>query len=130
MEARMSKILIIDDDPDVVEAGTLVLEREGHEVLSAANAADGKASIHQHKPDLLILDVMMDEPDEGIVLAQQLRKEGFDRPILMLTSLGKVTGLQYGRDDSLVPVDAYMEKPVDPNSLIEAVRRLLSGEEG
>jgi DNA-binding response OmpR family regulator len=125
----MPKILIIDDDPDVVEAGTLVLQAEGYDVRSAGNAADGKAAIQEYQPDLLILDVMMNEPDEGIVLAQQLHKEGFNRPILMLTSLGKVTGLQYGRDDALVPVDAFMEKPVDPQSLIEAVNQLLTGKE-
>ena len=125
----MAKIVIIDDDPDVVEAGRLILEKEGHEVASAPNKTKGMEVIHAFDPDMLVLDVMMDQPDEGIVMAQQLRWQGFKKPILMVTSLGKVTGLEYDLDEELLPVDAFMEKPLAPDTLIEAVNKLLAGKE-
>ena len=62
----MAKILIVDDDPDILDAGRLVLEREGYEVATAPNRAEGMAKVEEFKPDLLILDVMMEEPDDGL----------------------------------------------------------------
>lgn len=125
----MAKVLIVDDDPDIIEAGKLVLENAGHEVGSAVNRASGMQAIRDFQPDLLILDVMMDQPDDGIAMAQELRKGGFSAPILMLTSIGKVTGLDYGKDDSLVPVDDFQEKPIDPATLVAKVDELLSKKE-
>jgi DNA-binding response OmpR family regulator len=123
----MAKILIVDDDPDVVAATTLFLEKEGHEVASAPNRADGMAAIRKAKPDLLVLDVMMEQPDDGIAMAQDLKKEGFDRPILMMTSIGRVTGMDFGKDEDVIPVDDFVEKPVKPAVLVEKVKALLKG---
>jgi DNA-binding response OmpR family regulator len=122
----MPKILIVDDDPDIVEASTLFLQGAGYEVVSASNRADGMAMTKDANPDLLILDVMMDSPDDGIVMAQDLRRQGFDKPILMLTSVSRATGMTYGQDNDLVPVDAFIEKPVKPSTLVEQVQKLLS----
>jgi DNA-binding response OmpR family regulator len=121
----MTKILIVDDDPDIVEASSLFLQGAGYEVVSASNRIDGMTMIGQTNPDLLILDVMMDNPDDGIVMAQDLRRDGFAKPILMLTSVSRVTGMSYGQDDDLVPVDAFLEKPVTPSVLVEQVQKLL-----
>ena len=126
----MAKILIVDDDPDVVEACRLVLEHAHHTVVDASNRQSGMLAVAAQAPDLLILDVIMDEPDDGIAMAQDLRRQGFRRPILMLTSIGKVTGLSYGKDPDLVPVDDLVEKPVDPAVLVAKVAALLSGKEG
>ena len=125
----MARILVIDDDPDVVEACRLYLEKENHTVMSAYNRAEGMAAVAAHKPDLLVLDVIMEQPDDGIAMAQELRRGGFKSPILMLTSLGKVTGLSYGRDDATVPVDAFVEKPVDASTLTGLVAKLLEERE-
>jgi DNA-binding response OmpR family regulator len=119
------KILIVDDDPDMVEAGRIVLEREGYLVQSASNLEDGLAKLRDGKPDLLILDVMMEEADDGLRLARKARREGFTLPILMLTSVNRAMGLQIGKDDEMVPVDEFVEKPVDPATLVEKVRWLL-----
>ena len=110
----MARILIADDVPDVAEACRLFLEQEGHTVTSAFNRAEGMTAIASEKPDLPILDVIMDQPDDGIAMAQELRRGGFSAPIIMLTSIGKVTGFSYGRDRELVPVDYRHEKPIDP----------------
>jgi DNA-binding response OmpR family regulator len=125
-ETAVPKILIVDDDPDILEAGRLVLEKEGYEVVCASNRAEGMAQIGAAAPDLLILDVMMESPDDGFVMAQDLRREGCDLPIMMLTSVGTATGMNFGRDDEMVPVDDFQSKPVDPATLVAKVKTLLS----
>lgn len=121
----MARILIVDDDPDLVEDCRLILENAGYQVSSAHNVPDGKVAIEKDRPDLLILDVMMDSPDDGIVMAQDLRRAGVKTPILMLTSISKVTGMTFGQDADLVPVDAFQEKPVPPKKLLSLVEELL-----
>lgn len=125
----MSKILIVDDDPDMVEAGRIVLEREGYSVESASNVADGLSKLDETQPDLLILDVMMEEPDDGLRFARQVRRTGNLVPILMLTSVNRAMGLQIGKDEEMVPVDEFVEKPVDPDTLVAKVKWLLGEEE-
>lgn len=125
----MAKIMIVDDDPDVVEGCRLVLEREGHEIGCAYSRGEGYEQIGIFKPDLLILDVVMEQPDDGLALARQLRKEGNALPILMLSSINKVTGFEYGKNDPMAPVDAFEEKPIQPGRLVEQVNLLLSGRE-
>ncbi len=126
----MAKILIVDDDPDITFATELFLKKAQHEVRSAANRAGGMKAIDDWNPDLIILDVMMDQPDDGIAMAQELRRQGCDTPILMLTSVSKVTGFTYGQDQELVPVDAFFEKPIEPEALLQKVDELLTRETG
>ena len=121
----MAKILIVDDDPDIVEAASLFLEREGHEVRGAGNRPDGMRAVAEFDPNLLILDVMMEQPDDGFTMAQDLRRQGWKRPILMLTSVASVSGLAFGRDPEMVPVDDFQAKPVEPAELVRKVAQLL-----
>ncbi len=127
---RMAKILVVDDDPDVTEACQLVLQKAGYTVACAHNRAEGMRKVDEEKPDLLILDVMMEQPDDGMAMAQDLRRMNFKKPILMLTSISKVTGLSYGGDEAVVPVDEFVEKPVDPATLVAKVGELLKKAEG
>lgn len=71
----MAKIAIIDDDPDILDASSLVLQSKGYDVITATNPDDGYRIIMEQNPDLIILDVMMNEPDDGFFLAQKLRRE-------------------------------------------------------
>jgi len=121
----VSKILIVDDDPDIQEMCSLVLTKEGFDVVCASNRAEGFKTIAAGAPDLLILDVMMEEPDDGLTMARQLRREGFEKPIIMLTSVNAAMGLQIDRDDEIVPVDKFQAKPVEPKVLIAEVNELL-----
>jgi DNA-binding response OmpR family regulator len=121
----VSKILIVDDDPDMVAAGRMVLEREGYEVSSAPNVVDGLRAVEEYAPDLLILDVMMEEPDDGLRMARDLRRKGHTLPILMLTSVNQALGIHIGADAEIVPVDEFQEKPADPVTLVRKVKRLL-----
>jgi CheY-like chemotaxis protein len=121
----MSRILVVDDDPDVVVACRIVLEREGYTVEAASNAEEGLRAVESLAPDLLVLDVMMEEPDDGLRLARELRRKGFDFPILMLTSVNQAMGLSIDKDEDIVPVDEFLEKPADPVTLVRMVATLL-----
>ena len=121
----MGKILIVDDDPDLVEACTLYLAKEGHEISSAHNVDDAMALFESVKPDLVILDVMMEQPDDGIAMAQDLRRKGHETPILMLSAISRVTSMDYDKDEGMIPVNEFLEKPVDPKTLIAKVDGLL-----
>ncbi len=123
----MAKILIIDDDIDIVEAIGILLRTFGHETDSAFNKIEGEKKVESFKPDLIILDVMMEEADDGMVLARDLRSKGFEKPIIMLTSLGSVTGYSVGNEEGILPVDVFHEKPISPDQLISTVKKLLEG---
>ena len=98
----MSKILIVDDDPDIVLAVRMSLEAEGHEVIEAVSGADGIEKIKSEEPDLIILDVMMETKTEGFQLALKLRSQDPSSeyiqykniPILMLTAIHSTTPLK------------------------------------
>jgi DNA-binding response OmpR family regulator len=120
----MAKIAIIDDDPDILDASSLVLTSKGYEVVTATNPDDGYKIVKENSPDLIILDVMMNEPDDGFFLAQKFRKEKILSPIIMYTSVSKSLGMDFGINE-LVPVDEFVEKPISPEQLLEKVAKLL-----
>ena len=124
----MSLIVIIDDDPDILDASGLVLSAKGHQVITATNPDDGYKIVKENFPDLIILDVMMNEPDDGFFLAQKFRREKITTPIIMYTSISKASGMDYGVNE-LVPVDEFIEKPISPEQLIEKVENLLHKKE-
>lgn len=127
------KILVIDDDPDLVEVMRLTLEASGYQVYSAASGAEGLEKVQEIHPDLIILDVMMDYTTEGFQVSLQLRNPDPDSeytaystiPILMLTALHSTTPLRFGPDEDYLPVDDFVEKPLEPSALVEKVKELL-----
>lgn len=125
----VKKILIVDDDIDLVEAMRLVLENAGFEVIDAQNGKKGVEKTIQEKPDLVILDVMMGTQDEGFHVAYEIRSnpEIRDIPIIILTAVGQETGFKFDKDkdEDFLPVNEFIEKPVDPDTLIEKVRKNL-----
>ena len=122
----MAKILLVDDDRDFIEIHRIILEKEAYQIISAFNPIDGLELLKREKPGLMILDVMMDEPDDGFALAQKIRREKIDVPILMLTSVGKVLGMDFGKDDQMVPVNEFFEKPLSAEKLVAAVKKHLA----
>jgi DNA-binding response OmpR family regulator len=120
----MPKIAIIDDDPDILDASTLVLTSKGYEVITASNPDDGYKIVKDQNPDLIILDVMMNEPDDGFFLAQKFRREKIAIPIIMYTSVSKTLGLEFAAGE-MIPVDDFVEKPISPETLIDKVEKLL-----
>lgn len=130
------KILIIDDNPDVVESMTIVLEAEGFEVVSASNGTEGLAKVKTERPSLIILDVMMDTETEGIHVAYTIRstdpasewKDFAKTPILMVTSIHDTMDyrLDEAKGSEWLPVDQFIDKPVQPRELVKRVREALA----
>jgi len=122
----------VDDDPDLVETITLVLEDAHHEVISAFSGKEGIQKANAENPDLIILDVMMETRRKGIEVARELRQQPrfAGTPILMLTAVKDKTGLgfkQEAGDEAWLPVDDYCEKPLKPETLVHKVEQLLKG---
>jgi len=123
------KIMIIDDDIDLVEAMRITLETDNYEVIDAQEGQKGLEIMKKEKPDLLILDVMMGTLDEGFHIAYQIRNDEAikDIPILMITAVGAQTGFEFDmqRDEDFLPVNEFIEKPVNPQVLLDTVKRNL-----
>ena len=126
----MPKILIIDDDPDISEAIKVVLETKNYKVENAGSGEEGLKKVKLNKPDLIILDVMMETGDKGFDVARDLKNNPDYKniPILMLTAIKEKTGLDFKNeagDEAWLPVDDYAEKPLRPDQLIAKVEKLL-----
>ena len=123
-------ILIIDDDPDITEAMSVVLKNRGYDVRSAQDGSEGMTRLKEAKPDLIILDVMMRTSQEGFELSRELKHHAQyrDIPILMLTGVQQKTGLDFkpaAGDESWLPAEEFLDKPVKPEVLLEKVENLL-----
>lgn len=125
----MAKILIIDDDADIVEATKIVLESKGYKVISANEGDAGYKKAEAERPDLIILDVMMKTKDQGFQVSYKLKNnpELSKIPILMLTSVGRETGFQFSKetDEDYLPVEELVEKPIKPKDLLLKVEKFL-----
>ena len=118
-------VLIVDDDPDIQESIKMVLENAGFICKGAMDREGGMKLIKKENPDLVILDVMMEEPDDGFFMAQELHAQNIRIPIIMLTSIGSVTGMKYAKDNEMVMVDEFVEKPVTPDELLGKINALI-----
>jgi two-component system alkaline phosphatase synthesis response regulator PhoP len=119
------KILVIDDDPDFVESVVNLLEAKGYQVASASNGKDGIAKAKTEKPNLILLDVMMNTKDEGFTVARELQQtaEVKGTPVVMVTGVRREMNLSFGfePDETWLPVKQILEKPVKPEVLLKAV---------
>jgi two-component system alkaline phosphatase synthesis response regulator PhoP len=119
----MSKelILLVDDEPHIVELAQLYLEKEGYRTISASDGKQALDSIEKQSPALVVLDLMLPEID-GFEVCRQLRAQNNSVLILMLTArdddVDKIVGLEMGADD-------YMTKPFNPRELLARVKALL-----
>lgn len=126
----MARVLIIDDDPDITEAMKVVLESKNYKVITAKSGNEGLKKVGPEKPDLIILDVMMETADKGFDVARELKRDPKYKsiPILMLTAIKEKTGLDFKNeagDEVWLPVDYYADKPLNPDELISKVENLL-----
>jgi CheY-like chemotaxis protein len=134
-DMRKAKIVTIDDDPDIIEVLRITLEANNYEVHAASNGAEGLRVIKRVRPDLIILDVMMDTVTEGFHVSYELRdqdpkseyREFSKIPIIMLTSISQKMRMKFSpeKDGEYLPVDEFVEKPIRVESLLEKVKKLL-----
>ena len=120
----MAKILVVDDEPNIVKLTSFHLRRHGHEVVSADNGAAALVTANQERPDLIILDVMMPVMD-GFETLRSLRaaEETREIPIIMLTCRNLDHDIAHGLMEG---ADLYITKPFEMDKLMLAVRRLLA----
>ena len=130
------RILVIDDDPDLVELIRLTLEAKGYQVFSAASSTEGLEKVKEINPDLIILDVMMEHVTEGFQVALALRDKPKTEyapyskiPILMLTAIHSRTPLRFAQDEKYLPVDDFVQKPLKASDLLQKVEKLLGSRE-
>jgi len=125
-----TNILLVDDDPDILDATTLILETQGYHVTTARNGIEALASLRAEKPDLMILDLLMPKMD-GFAVCKELQDTRWSKykgmPILILTSVREeVSNRRYELETGLqLNVDDYVEKPISPDILLERVERLI-----
>ena len=123
------KILIVDDDPDFAAAIQKILMSANYHVDMAGNVEDGMKAIEEKKPDLILLDVMMEKYDDGFNMCHDLKHD--DRykgiPVIIITAVTEVTGLKFDpeTDGEYLEADDYMQKPISPDTLLTKVAGFL-----
>ena len=123
----MAKILVVDDDPDFVEFTRIVLEREGHTVVSATGGGEALDKIADETPDLIVLDVIMDTVLDGLSVSRALGEHAEYKqiPIVMITSIANSDYAELFPTDEYIHLDTFLVKPVAPDRLVKEVNRLL-----
>jgi two-component system alkaline phosphatase synthesis response regulator PhoP len=123
------KILVVDDDPDIVDQLTLLLKAEGYQVASASGLDEAEQVLLTIRPDLAIVDLMMEHKDSGFVLCHEIKKLYPETPVIVLTGVKSETGLAFDAASadaqSWVKADRVMDKPVRPEQLKNEMRHLL-----
>lgn len=125
-----AKIVVVDDDVDLLKALKIILESQRYTVITASTKEEGLEKIQTEEPDLAILDVMMATSEDGFTLARELKKNERlkNMPLLMLTGVKEKTGIDFksvAGDPTWCPVDGFLDKPVEPEDLLGEVKRLL-----
>jgi CheY-like chemotaxis protein len=116
-------ILVIDDDPDILESVSVILKSQGYSVATALSGKDGIDAFEKSKPDLVLCDMMMETIDQGVKVAARLKKKDASVPVYLLSSIGAATAMN--TDVAGMGFDGVFQKPVDPDSLIAAVKKAL-----
>lgn len=120
-------VLLVDDDEVFQEAVAVVLGTR-YRIVTASNGTEALARVAEERPDMVILDVMMDHLSEGFDVARALRGDPATAsiPIIMLTGVDQVYNLRMEVDESWVPCDRYLEKPISPQELLDQVDELMA----
>jgi CheY-like chemotaxis protein len=131
---KKTKLLIIDDDPDFVEGIVSILEKADYEIDAQYNPDDGFEALKSGSYDLLLLDVLMGRGAEGIMIARKIGNDEKLReiPILIITGMREQIAFLFPGQPvhpSFVPIDELIEKPVEPDLLLEKVSTLLKAAE-
>ena len=122
--SEREKILVVDDDPAICLFCRTVLEAGGYQVFTATTGDEGLTRADMEQPDLVVLDIMMEEVDSGFQVAERLRERRPELPILMLSSIAGASSQVF--DTTALPVQQLIDKPIRPAALLARVQRLLA----
>ena len=123
MEDGKHVILVVDDDPDILFTMRIVLEENGYKMVEAKSCEEGLAVYKETEPDLLIVDLMMEEVDAGTNFVKELRLLGNNAPIYMLSSVGD--DFSISTDYSELGLSGVFQKPIDNNVLLTILKTKL-----
>ncbi len=125
----MKTILIVDDDPDLLAQFKFQVENFGYQTITAGSQEEGEEILGNTKPDLAIFDLMMENQDSGFILSYKTKKKYPDVPVIIVTSVTSVTGLNFsletGSDKQWIKADKYIEKGIRPDQLHREINKLL-----
>lgn len=124
------KILVVDDDPDITEQLSLLLGSEGYQVRTAGGQAEAEEVLMTMRPDLAVVDLIMEQQDSGFILCHEIKRLYPGTPVILLTSVKAATGISFATSSadqqSWVKADRLLDKPARPEQLKNEVRHLLS----
>jgi len=127
---KKTNILVVDDDRDILDQLVTVLTDAGYGVVAAEGEAQGEERLIDARPDLAIVDVMMENQDSGFMLSHKIKKLYPGTPVIILTSVSSVTGFRFpleaGGEKPWIKADSFLNKPVRPELLRNEVKRLLA----
>jgi DNA-binding response OmpR family regulator len=125
----LKKVLVVDDDPDILDQVEIVLKANGYDVAGVDSVAKAEEFLTATQPDLAIVDLMMEEMDSGFVLCHEIKKLYPNMPIILLTAVHASTGMDFDADSpeakSWIKADCILDKPVRAEELVNSVRKLL-----
>lgn len=116
-------VLYVDDDKDFLDSVRVVLESHGYAMAEASSAEQGLKVYKETNPDLVIVDLMMEEVDAGTSLVKELRAVGNKAPVYLLSSVGD--GLSANIDYNELGLSGVFQKPIDPNTLLTTLKAKL-----
>jgi CheY-like chemotaxis protein len=124
---KRTRIFIVDDDIDFLEMHATVLKNRGYEVTTAQSAKECLEKLESVRPDLVVLDVMMEKFDAGFEVTKKIKKKFPRLPVILLTSIGPQTGLEFSSNADVLAItgaDILLDKPVSPDDFVAAIKRL------
>jgi CheY-like chemotaxis protein len=118
-------VLLVDDDADFVEMNRTLLQERGYVVRVAYSGRQCLEEVTARRPDLIILDMVMERPSDGFDISRELRNSAYTKaiPLVMITSVNDSIPFRVEPDSTWLPVDTLLEKPVDPQLLLAVVER-------
>ena len=120
----MAKVLIIDDDKDILETTGALLEFEGFEIYSSDTVEDGIGMIDDVKPDIILLDIMFPEKKtRGFEAASEIKEKYPNMPILAFTAINREYAFDFTHED--IKADEFINKPVETDKLIELINKYI-----
>lgn len=127
-KGKAADVMVVDDDPDFVLATQYVLKDQGYEIRTADNIDDAWKEMKSNPPDLVLLDVMMANPLDGVNLAKRMEVDPAleNIPVIMISSIDSSEHAGLLPDDVHIPIDAWISKPLDPDHLLSTIQRFLA----
>ncbi len=130
-QSQPLRILLIDDDADFLLQQKLLLESKGYEIEEASSRQEALEVMQRTSVDAIIVDLMLQESDDGFVICYEAKKQNSKRPVILVTGVASSTGIEFDaatqEERSWVKADVVLEKPVRPEQILQVLTRLLGG---